>query len=238
MPKSPPLFSPARARFWNSFFGPEFVVVVVCVLAQQFLWSGAHAIWGPPKVFKKPIEFYKFYFGPCGAQQNCHFHPTFLTPFGRCVFDASILCSNFWLKFVCANFDMFYQWILTFLFWLWFCNFSIWEISSMCCTRMAVRSKAIVAEMTMCVTFGAPLFGLQIGKIWRGSTYVTFYTISATAVRETAVCVTFGAPCFGPSMPSSWRPCWAILWSVRLGADFGPKRCRCCSFSWLRRRLS
>ena len=63
-------------------------------------------------------------------------------------------------------------------------------------------------------------------------------TISDIVVRQATVSVTFGAPLFGLSVPPWWNLCSAILWSVRLRADFGPKRCRYCSVSWLRRRLS
>ena len=69
-----------------------------------------------------------------------------------------------------------------------------------------MRDKALVPKMAVCVTFGAPRFGPQIRHIWRGSKYVTFYTISETAVREMTVCVTFGAPLFGVFVPSCRGP--------------------------------
>ena len=56
---------------------------------------------------------------------------------------------------------------------------------------------AAVAKMTVCVTFCAPCFGPKHCTICVRSEYVTFCTISATAVREMAVCVTFGALHFG-----------------------------------------
>ena len=65
-----------------------------------------------------------------------------------------------------------------------------------------MRSKALVPKMTVCVTFGAPRFGPENRHIWRGSKYVTFYTISETVVRETLMCVTFGAPFVGVVVPS------------------------------------
>ena len=61
-----------------------------------------------------------------------------------------------------------------------------------------------VAEMIVCVTFGAPRFGPTFRTICARSEYVTFCTISAIAVREMTVCVTFGAPHFGFPVPS-WR---------------------------------
>ena len=47
---APPTFSPARTRFWKANSWPDFVGVVLCVFAQQFLWSGAHAFLCPPEV--------------------------------------------------------------------------------------------------------------------------------------------------------------------------------------------
>ena len=63
---------------------------------------------------------------------------------------------------------------------------------------------AVVSQMTLCVAFGALRIGAQIRYICDRSDYVTFRTISATAVREMTVCVAFGAPHFGfPAAP--WR---------------------------------
>ena len=66
---------------------------------------------------------------------------------------------------------------------------------------------AHVHENTLCVTFGAPRFGPENRHIWRGSKYITFYTISETAVRETTVWVTFGAPFVGELVLSCRGPC-------------------------------
>ena len=52
----------------------------------------------------------------------------------------------------------------------------------------------VVAEMTLCVTFGAPGFGPIFRYIWRRPEFVMFCTISETAAREMEVSVTFGAP--------------------------------------------
>ena len=63
----------------------------------------------------------------------------------------------------------------------------------------------VVAENTVCVTFGA----LRSGPLFRSmsprSEYVTFSTISATGVREMTVSVMFGALLFGPLVASCRR---------------------------------
>ena len=65
---------------------------------------------------------------------------------------------------------------------------------------------AVVAEITVCVTFGA----LRSGPLFRSIScrleYVTFSTISATGVREITVSVTFGALLFAPLITSCRRP--------------------------------
>ena len=60
-----------------------------------------------------------------------------------------------------------------------------------------VLQDGVVAEMTVSVTFGASLFGAQIGNCCDRSEYVTFSVLSATAVREMTVSVTSGAPRVG-----------------------------------------
>ena len=63
---------------------------------------------------------------------------------------------------------------------------------------------AAVPTITVCVQFFVFGFGTKDCHICARSDYVTFCTISATAVREVAVCVAFGAPHFGLPV-STWR---------------------------------
>ena len=56
-----------------------------------------------------------------------------------------------------------------------------------------VLQDGVVPKMTVCVTFGASRIGANFRNVCALSEYVTFSTISATAVRKMAVCVTFGA---------------------------------------------
>ena len=77
-----------------------------------------------------------------------------------------------------------------------------------------------VAEMTVCVTFGAPRFGPKFRTICAHSEYVTFCTISAIAVREMAVCVTFGAPHFGFPVAMWRRPAVDHIGGVSHGSGF------------------
>ena len=80
----------------------------------------------------------------------------------------------------------------------------------------------VVAEMALCVTFGAPGFGPIFRYIWRRPEYVMFCTISAIAVREMAVGVTFGAP--RPAVAVTfWRgPCTNQIARVAREARFMP----------------
>ena len=52
---------------------------------------------------------------------------------------------------------------------------------------------AHVREMTLCVTFGAPPFGMRFRLITRCFKYVVFHMVPGTHVRRTTLCVTFGA---------------------------------------------
>ena len=67
-------------------------------------------------------------------------------------------------------------------------------------------SDSIVAEMTVSVTFGASVFGPQIGNFCSRSEYATFSIFSAAVVREMTVSVTFGAPRSGLPVTLCRRP--------------------------------
>ena len=62
--------------------------------------------------------------------------------------------------------------------------------------------EADVPKMTLCVTFGALQMGAHFRNFGALSEYVTFYAISAIAVREMIMCVTFAVHHFGcPAAP-------------------------------------
>ena len=69
-----------------------------------------------------------------------------------------------------------------------------------------VLQDVAVAEMTVSVTFGDPVFGRQIVHFCDRSEYATFSTLSAASVRGITVSVTFGGPGFGFSVASCRRP--------------------------------
>ena len=69
-----------------------------------------------------------------------------------------------------------------------------------------VLQAGVVAEMAVSVTFGASLFGAQIGNCCDRSEYATFPILSATAVRALTVSVTSGAPRFGLPVTICRRP--------------------------------
>ena len=81
----------------------------------------------------------------------------------------------------------------------------------------------IVAEMALCVTFGAPGFGPIFRYIWRRPEYVIFCTISAIAVREMTVSVTFGAPRSGLPVTSCRRPIVGHIAGTGHGRRFSTK---------------
>ena len=80
----------------------------------------------------------------------------------------------------------------------------------------------VVAEMTLCVTFGAPGFGPIFRYIWRRPEYFTFCTISATAVREMTVSVTFGAPRSAVAVMFWCGPCTKQIARAAREARFMP----------------
>ena len=84
---------------------------------------------------------------------------------------------------------------------------------------------AIVSEMTLCVAFGALRFGAKIRNICDRSDYVTFRTISATAVREMTVCVAFGALHFNFLIAILEHPRVHQTGGVSLGTGFRDLRC-------------
>ena len=63
----------------------------------------------------------------------------------------------------------------------------------------------VVAENTMCVTFGAPRSGPLFRSMSPRSGYDTFATISAIGVREMTVSAMFGAFIVGPLVASCGR---------------------------------
>ena len=80
----------------------------------------------------------------------------------------------------------------------------------------------VVAEMTVCVTFGASCFGPIFRNISRRPEYAMFCTISATVVREMTVSVTFGAPRSAVAV-TFWRgPCTNQIARVAREARFRP----------------
>ena len=89
-------------------------------------------------------------------------------------------------------------------------------------TAEVLLQGGVVAEMTVCVTFGAPGFGPIFRNIWRRSEYVMFCTISATAVREMTVSVTFGAPRLGVAVAFCCGPCIDQIALVAREAGFWP----------------
>ena len=74
-------------------------------------------------------------------------------------------------------------------------------------TAEVLLQGGVVAGTTVCVTFGAPVFGPIFGNIWRRPESDTFCTISATAVREMGVSVTFGAPRSAVAIAVLCGPC-------------------------------
>ena len=83
-----------------------------------------------------------------------------------------------------------------------------------------VLQDALVPKMTVCVTFGASRIGANFRNVCALSEYVTFSTISATAVREMTVCVTFGAPHFGFPVAMWRRPAVDHIGGVSHGSGF------------------
>ena len=87
-------------------------------------------------------------------------------------------------------------------------------------TAEVLLQDAVVAKMKVCVTFGAPRFGPKYGYICTRSEYVTFSTISATAVREMTVCITFGALHFGFPVATLRHPAVDHIGNVSHGSGF------------------
>ena len=88
-----------------------------------------------------------------------------------------------------------------------------------------VLQDGVVPKMTVCVTFGASRIGVNFRNVCALSEYVTFSTISATAVREMTVCVTFGAPHFVFCLATLVHPAVEQIGSVLLGTGFCYLRC-------------
>ena len=80
--------------------------------------------------------------------------------------------------------------------------------------------RAVVPEMTMCVTFGAPRFGAKFRNFCACSEYATFSTISAPPVRGITLCVAFGAPLFGFSGATWGQPAVDQVGGVSHGSGF------------------
>ena len=81
----------------------------------------------------------------------------------------------------------------------------------------------VVAEMTISVTFGASVFGPQIGHFCDRSEYATFSMLSAAAVREMTVSVTFGAPRSGLAVTPCRRPMVGHIAGTGHGRRFSTK---------------
>ena len=83
-----------------------------------------------------------------------------------------------------------------------------------------VLQHAAVPKMTVCVTFGASRIGAKFCNMCAPSEYVTFSTISATAVRVMAMSVMFGALHFGFPV-ATWRhPAVDHIGNVSHGSGF------------------
>ena len=78
----------------------------------------------------------------------------------------------------------------------------------------------VVAEMTLSVTFGAPVCGPQIDNFRDRSEYATFSTLSAAAVRELTVFVMVCAPRFGHSVTPCRRPIIGQIAGTEHGGGF------------------
>ena len=87
-------------------------------------------------------------------------------------------------------------------------------------TAEVLLQGSVVAEMTVSVVFGDPVFGRQIDHFCGRSEYATYSTLSATGVREVTVSVTFGAPHFGLSVPLGRRPLADSLPGAEHGGGF------------------
>ena len=80
--------------------------------------------------------------------------------------------------------------------------------------------RALVAKITISVTFGAPQFIPQIRSFCKCSEYVTFSTMPAAMVRELTACVTFGAPRVGVPVASCRRPIFGHPLGMSCGDTF------------------